>query len=63
VSPVSFANTRCIWRVSAEIDKYGLFAANERRCWMWDSIPKWVRYGVGVIVTIFVGIAIWYMSQ
>ncbi|MCP1997588.1 hypothetical protein GGQ85_003082 [Nitrobacter vulgaris] len=30
---------------------------------MWDSIPKWVRYGVGVIVTIFVGIAIWYMSQ
>jgi hypothetical protein len=28
-----------------------------------DSIPKWVRYGVGVIVTIFVGIAIWYMIQ
>jgi hypothetical protein len=42
--------------------RYMMFTANERRCWM-DSIPKWVRYGVGVIVTIFVAIAIWYMIQ
>jgi hypothetical protein len=30
---------------------------------MWDSIPKWVRYGTIVIVFIFVAIALWYMSQ
>lgn len=30
---------------------------------MWDSIPKWVRYGVSVIVVILVAIAIWYMIQ
>jgi hypothetical protein len=29
----------------------------------WTPIPKWMRYDIGVIVTIFVGIAIWYMIQ
>jgi hypothetical protein len=30
---------------------------------MWDSIPNWIRYGAVVIVIIFVGVAVWYMSQ
>lgn len=30
---------------------------------MWDTIPKWVRYGVSVSVVILVAIAIWYMIQ